>query len=185
MNQVVFSSLVHLLHPGVQRASSNIALGTGLTAEYAASAAAASACCEKSSCSHIAIGFAVGRTMSLSNVFDDEAECLFSEDYQAFVEDQLFLLQGSFCSQADSSHAKQDCLPVKRLSSISLAAVSTTADTDDEWQASARPSTESNLSLNGFSRRQSAPSLSHLVFLEMAVLRIKSSLSSKMGIGRI
>ena len=185
MNQFVLYVLVHMLHPGVQRASSNIALGTGLTAEYAVSAAAASACCEKSSCSHIAIGFAVGRTMSLSNVFDDEAECLFSEDYQAFVEDQLFLLQGSSCSQADSIHAKQDCLPVKRLSSISLASVSTTTDIDDEWQASARPSTESNLSLNGFSRRQSAPSLSHLVFLEMAALRIKNSLSSKMGIGPI
>ena len=50
MNQFVLHALVHMLHPGVQRASSNIALGTGLTAACAVSAAAAaSACCKKSS----------------------------------------------------------------------------------------------------------------------------------------
>ena len=49
MNQVVFYALVHMLHPGVQRASSNIVMGTGLAAACAVSSAAASVCCEKSS----------------------------------------------------------------------------------------------------------------------------------------
>mmetsp|Transcript_99790 Transcript_99790/g.197981 ORF Transcript_99790/g.197981 Transcript_99790/m.197981 type:complete len:163 (-) Transcript_99790:37-525(-) len=100
--------------------------------------------------------------MSLTSVFDDEAECLFREDYAAYVRDQLLLLQGGSCSQVDPIQAKEDWFPIKsRFSSISMASMSTTEEgsIDDELLASNRPSTDSNLSSLYGHRRHSAHSL--------------------------
>mmetsp|Transcript_104592 Transcript_104592/g.207698 ORF Transcript_104592/g.207698 Transcript_104592/m.207698 type:complete len:173 (-) Transcript_104592:224-742(-) len=98
--------------------------------------------------------------MSFTNVLDDEAEYLFKEDYGAFVEDQLLLLHGSSCSQADPGKANDDVLSAeRRLSTNSLASMSTAAEgsTHDEWLVSARPSTESSFSQMSVIGRRSAP----------------------------
>ena len=60
MNQVIFDAMVHMLHPGVHRASSNFAMGTGLAAACAGSTAAASVCCKKSSWTLHAVDLSTG-----------------------------------------------------------------------------------------------------------------------------
>ena len=50
MDQAFFNALVHMLLPGVHCASSDLAMSNGLAAACAGSAASASVCCERSSC---------------------------------------------------------------------------------------------------------------------------------------